>query len=209
MEADAPRTSPTPDEEFAAEAEVAAKNRGITSKANGGRSNTVAPEPPAPAGGDTKTGITVDWHELATTDDGTGDHGNGPKCANMTGLAIKDSGEHAMLRVTVAGVLPGQLVTGEVQGVGVDLYRSGDLESDYQLFFDGGTHGWRALLQIPDGFAEVPRNLRGVGPDSHGGVPCVSLAGREDASVSAFADWSSGAGRLSADGVPRTDMSVG
>ena len=97
-------------------------------KGNGGRSNTVAPEPPAPAGGDTRTDIT--------------------------GLAINDSGEHAMLRMTVAGVL--------VSG----------------------------------------RTLTAV-------VPWVSLGGREDASVSAFADWSSGVGRLSADGVPRTDMSVG
>ena len=231
VEADAPEASPTPDEKLAAEAEVAAKNKGTTSKvgekhkkpksekaqrpskrdrpANDGGTNAATAGEPTAEGDGAKSGDSVDWDELARTGDGTRDHGNGPEYADITAFTVQDSGEHAMVRVTVAGVLPGRLVTGEVQGVGVDVFRSDDMESDYQVFFDGGTHGWRAFLQTPDGFVEFPGTFEVSGRTLTAVVPWESLGGREDASVSAFADWSSGVGRLSADGVPKTEVSVG
>lgn len=235
VEPDPQEASPTPDEGLAAKAEVAAENRSITSKvgkqhkkstgekaqqrskrdrsrsATGDRSDTVTAGEPSsrddavrPSGGG-----PVSWDELAHAGDGLGDHGNGPEYADITGLAVKDSGADVMLGVTVAGVLPGELVTGEVQGVGVDLYRSDDMESDYQVFFDGGTHGWRAFLQTPDGFVDFPGTFAVSGRTLTAVVPWASLGGRQHAVVSAFADWSSGVGRLSADGVPKTEVPVG
>ena len=146
---------------------------------------------------------------MATAGDPSADHGRGPSYADITALTIDDSKEEARIIVRLAGVLPGNLADGEVQGVGIDFYRTSSQESDYQVFLDGGTPGWRAFLQTPEGFIGFPGSFTVAGQELTVVLPWSALGGREDADVAAFADWSSGVGSLSADGTAPVRMEIG
>ena len=162
---------------------------------------------PAGATGATTTGLS--WRPVGQAGDAGGDHGSGPAYADLRSLTLEDDGTHLRLTVQVAATLPGTLGTGEVQGVGVDLYRLSRDESDFQVFLDGGEHGWRAFLQTPRGFVRYPGTLSVAGRTLVAVVPWSALGGRADAQVSAFSDWSDGRGGSSADTVERGAMSVG
>ncbi len=157
-----------------------------------------------PSGG-TATGPEP-WVELASLDDPSADHGNGPGYADLTGVSFSEHDGTLAATVTVGGALPGRLAAREVQGIGIDLFRSSSDESDYQVFLDGGRHGWRAFLQTPDGFVRFPGYFGLSGRTLRVSVPWDALGGREDAEVSVFADWSSGVEGLSSDGTPRFDL---
>lgn len=221
--------SPTPRADLAGQAEVAAENleklpAGQKAKrdkraqaAKAGRQDTGQSEPDQDrstgtsgttgATGATTTGLS--WRPVGQARDAGGDHGNGPAYADLSSLTLEDDGTHLRLTVQVGATLPGTLGTGEVQGVGVDLYRLSRDESDFQVFLDGGEHGWRGFLQTPRGFVRYPGTLSVAGRTLVAVVPWSALGGRADAQVSAFADWSDGRGRSSADTVERGAMSVG
>lgn len=197
-----------PKAELAQEAEVAARNqahaapgrRGSTSA--GPAASTTGPGRPETAGATT-------WDELAALDDPAADHGRGPAYADLSRVGLHESGGDLAVVVTLAGVVPARLADREVHGVGVDLFRSRSGESDYQVLLDGGRHGWRAFLRTPDGFVEFPGSFTVHGRDLRVVVPWSSVGGRADVEVSVFSDWSSGVGRLSADGTPRALVSPG
>jgi hypothetical protein len=101
------------------------------------------------------------------------------------------------------------MADGEVQGVGVDLFRTREDESDFQVFLDGGSGGWRGFLQTPRGFVRYPGTLSIDGRMLVTVIPWSSLGGRAHAQVSAFADWSDDHGRSSSDTVDRGPMRLG
>ena len=149
------------------------------------------------------------WAELVSLDDPAADHGNGPGYADLAAVAFAEREDLLGVSVTMGSVVPGALADREVQGVGIDLFRSSSDESDDQLFLDGGHHGWRAFLQTPDGFVDFPGTFAVEGRTLHVVVPWHSVGGREDAEVSVFVDWASGVGRLSTDGTTRVDLPAG
>jgi len=155
-------------------------------------------EPPA------KGGVT--WTALAADSDEAGDHGDGPAYADLTHLDLAGTDQQLRIDVEVAGTVLGALADREVEGVGIDLFRSDDVESDYQVFLDGGAHGWRAFLQTPDGFVKFPGTFAVTGRHLVVTLPWSAVGGREDADVSAFIDWSSGTRRLSTDGTDKLPL---
>lgn len=146
------------------------------------------------------------WTSLMSAEDPVGDHGNGPGYADLTRVEFSEHDGMLATTVTVASLVPGALADREVQGVGIDIYRSSSEESDYQVFLDGGTHGWRAFLQTPDGFVDFPGTFTVRGRTLTAVVPWDAVGGRDDVEASVFVDWSSGVGRLSTDGTSRLGL---
>jgi hypothetical protein len=222
--------SPEPRADLAARAEVAAQNRahpaddtrkpgrnprreglGSGGKKAGAsdvavsaegprRARTARPFPPS------ATTRPTEWHQLARLEDPVADHGNGPAYADLTGFTFSEHDGELATSIDFAAVVPGQLADREVQGVGIDFYRSSSDESDYQIFLDGGSRGWRAFLQTPDGFVDFPGTFSVHGRTLDVVVPWSAVGGREDAQVGVFSDWSSGVGRLSTDGTVRKEL---
>lgn len=123
-------------------------------------------------------------------DDPAADAGLGaPKYADGTVLTIEDLGEGARVTVRLGAALPGTLAEQEVMGIGVDFFRTDNNESDYQLFADGGSDGWRAFLQTPEGFVRYPGEFRLSGDLLQFEVPWSSLGGAPTGSVRTFVDW--------------------
>jgi hypothetical protein len=129
------------------------------------------------------------FRQLAAATDGTGDHGLGGKpYADLTAVRVEDDGTSARLSVEVAGAVPSPLPEGETMGVGIDLYRAG-AESDYQVFADGGSDGWRAYFQDHEVFKPFPGRFELGGNRLVFVVPWSALGGRTSGAVAAFADW--------------------
>jgi hypothetical protein len=159
------------------------------------------------AGAETSTGRPgAPWTELVSLDDPAADHGSGPAYADLAGIEFSERGDELAIAVTVRAIVPGTLADREVQGVGIDLFRSSSDESDYQVFLDGGRHGWRAFLQTPDGFVDYPGMFAVEGRTLRVAVPWQAVGGREETEASVFVDWSSGVGRLSTDGTARVGL---
>lgn len=131
------------------------------------------------------------FQALGGASDARGDAtGESPKYADITELLIESNGPRARVTVAVAAAIPDALDSGEVQGIGIDFYRSDDVESDYQLFIDGDDGGWRAFLQSPDGVVAYPGSFGVGGRVFVLEIPWESLGGRQPARVSMFVDWS-------------------
>jgi hypothetical protein len=74
--------------------------------------------------------------------------------------------------------------------LGIDLLEGADGESAYQVFVDGGSDGWRAYLQTPEGFVSYPGSF-GIGGDRiELRVPWEALGDPAGGPVDAFLDWS-------------------
>ena len=146
------------------------------------------------------------WTELVSLGDPAADHGSGPAYADLARIEFSERGDELAIAVTLRAVVPGTMAEREVQGVGIDLFRSSGEESDYQVFLDGGRHGWRAFLQTPDGFVDYPGTFAVEGRTLRAVVPWHAVGGREEAEASVFVDWSSGVGRLSTDGTTRVGL---
>jgi hypothetical protein len=113
-----------------------------------------------------------------------------PRYADSRGFLVESDGSNVRVTVAFAGRLPSVLGAEEVQGVGVDFFRSDERESDYQLFADGGNDGWTAYLDTPDGFVQYPGTFAVGGRAIQFVVPWSALGGAQGADVSAFVDWS-------------------
>lgn len=226
--------SPEPRAELAEKAEVAAENAGQPTP-GGEQGRGERPAKNADAGDATAAGAGVGggaeyagasdgsgpeagpeastadlpgapWTELVSLDDPAADHGSGPAYADLARIEFSERGDELAIAVTVRATVPGTLAEREVQGVGIDLFRSSGDESDYQVFLDGGPHGWRAFLQTPDGFVDYPGTFAVEGRTLRAVVPWHAVGGREEAEASVFVDWSSGVGRLSTDGTTRVGL---
>ena len=131
------------------------------------------------------------WRALGGASDAAGDvSGQSPRYADITELLIESNDARARVTVAVASAIPDALDNGEVQGIGIDFYRSENAESDYQLFIDGGDEGWRAFLQSPDGVVEYPGSFGVGGRVFVLELPWEALGGRQPARVNMFVDWS-------------------
>lgn len=148
---------------------------------DGGDDDGPQPTPSAPA----------PFRTVADAPDAPGDAGaQSPGYADVRRLLVESNGEAVRVSIAVNGDIPGALADGEVQGIGVDFYRSNDDESDYQLFADGGYKGWRAFLQTPKGLVPYPGSFAVGGQGLVFEVPWSSLGGAKTAGVSMFLDWS-------------------
>jgi hypothetical protein len=170
-------------------------------------STETAAAPTTAAGpGSTTTATTTAPRRLVTRDDLAGDAGlEAPPYADLVTITVDDIGSRMLVRIDMAGDVPAALAAGEVQGIGIDIYRSNERESDYQVFLDGGSDGWRAYLQTPDGFVDYPGTFAMGGRRLVVEVPWLAVGGREDGRLSTFCDWSAEAtplNRSSADRAP-------
>src|SRR5439155_23212034 len=93
----------------------------------------------------------------------------------------------------MSGAVPLATASGEAEGVGVDIFRMNDNDSDYQLFADGESDGWYGYLQGPSGLVAYPGTLSVGGDRLVFQVPWASIGGRVAARVSVFVDWSKSA----------------
>lgn len=184
----------------AAGATATSVTRSSTKRADGGsspapRTSSVAEEP-------------VAWLSVLRLTDASGDVGltGGPRYADLAGFHIDDDGRRAQLTVTLAGDVPARLAEGEVIGIGIDVFRSQRRESDYQVFLDGGSHGWRAFLQAPRGFVRFPGTFAIADRQMVIELPWSGLGGRSPGRVAVFADWTEGGilGATSQDRAPDT-----
>jgi hypothetical protein len=215
--------SPTPRADLAGQAEVAAEN--LAKAAQGkGHERRGRKEGTADRGRDAKprsgsverhgsdgSGDPVaaaSWTPLRTVADGRGDQGAGPAYADLVAMRLADDGQNLRVTLDLAGTVPGLLADREVQGVGLDLFRTSAEESDFQVYLDGGAHGWRGFLQTPRGFVRYPGTLTVRGGTLTTVLPWRSLGGRAEAQVSAFTDWADGSGRSGSDTVDRGPMQV-
>lgn len=145
-----------------------------------------------PAGNTTKQSPQQPFKTVGRIDDPRGDQGlEGPGYADIVKGTIEDNRVTARVTVDVAEDIPLRLQAGEVMGVAVDLWRKpSQRESDYQLFAEGGEHGWFAHLQTPRGLVRYP------GMFSIGGRRLVfeiswdQLGGLRSGGFRALADWS-------------------
>ena len=128
---------------------------------------------------------------LADVTDRRGDAGvEGPRWADLTRLAVLSAGSDLVVVVELADAVPDVLDEGEVVGIGVDLFRPGAGESGYQLFVDGGSDGWRAYLQTPEGFVAYPGTFSRGGSRLELRVPWTAVGDPAEAEVRTFLDWS-------------------
>lgn len=141
------------------------------------------------------------------------DHGDGPGYADLVRVAFADSDAGLAVTITLAGVVPARLARGEMEDVGVEVFRISPLDtilrredSDFQVRLDGGAYGWRAFLRTRDGYVDFPGTFTVSGRTLRVVLPWEAVGGPERAEVDAFVDWSSGVGRLATDGVPRVPL---
>lgn len=127
---------------------------------------------------------------LSTITDAGGTSGSAPGYADLRTVTYIDAGVNVKVVVDVAAPLPA-FKTREVLGIGVDIYRTSEQESDYQLFADGGINGWHAYLQTPDGFIEYPGTFAVGTTRLQFEVPWSSVGGERSFRTAVFADWSS------------------
>jgi hypothetical protein len=146
--------------------------------------------PTSPAGPGPSPSTTIAARTAARADDAAGDAGlGGPAYGDARLLVVEDLGARARVTVRMAGALPATLASEEVMGIGVDFYRTNATESEYQLFADGGSDGWRAYLQTPAGFVEYPGAFHLGGDTVQFEVPWSDLGGNPTGSAGAFVDW--------------------
>jgi hypothetical protein len=110
-----------------------------------------------------------------------------PAYADVVSVVIEDAGELARISVTMAGPLPTSLDGGEVEGVGVDLFRD---RGDFQVFASGERDGWFGYLYTPDGFVKYPGSFEIAGDTMSFTLRWDSMGGRGAGDFSAFVDWS-------------------
>lgn len=164
---------------------------GTTTPAIPGTPTTTATTRPGGSTQPTATTIADTYRTVTTSSDPRGDHGaEGPPYADLVTLRV-DRGTRSMrFVVDMDGDLPAALAAGEVQGVGIDLFRGLTLESTYQVYVDGGSDGWRAFFQHGTEFVAYPGTFRLGGRRLEFVVPLDAFTGGAPERVSAFADWS-------------------
>lgn len=152
-----------------------------------------APEPePEPATAEPAAPAAPRPVVLADVADARRDAGlEAPRYADVMRMRIETEGDLLRVTVDVDGDIPTRLGEGEVAGLGVDLFSGAGPESEHQLFADGGSDGWRAFLQTPEGFVAYPGSFGVGGQRLVFEVPWSAIGGGpRDLEVSLFLDWS-------------------
>ncbi|MDX6274355.1 MAG: hypothetical protein QOJ92_1565 [Frankiales bacterium] len=148
-----------------------------------------SPQPGSSGGG---PGPAAPYRAVTTTSDLQHDNDpSSPAYADLLSVGIEDDGTHARVTVTVRGTLPARAAADEVMGIGVDLYRQGNVgrESDYQLFADGEPSGWYAYLQTPKGFVRYPGQFALGGGRLVFTVPWSAIGSPHSGRFSGYVDW--------------------
>jgi hypothetical protein len=128
-----------------------------------------------------------DFDRVGALSDGSRDAGSDtPGYGDVASILIESDGTSARVVVEMAGRLPDRLVNGEIEGVGVDLFRE---SGDYQLFASGEPSGWYGYLYTPDGFVEYEGTFTIAGRTIIFVVPWSALGGDDSGTFSAFVDW--------------------
>ena len=109
-----------------------------------------------------------------------------PAYADAMSVEIESDGSSARIIVAMAGSLPDEMTRGEIEGVGVDLFRE---SGDYQVFASGEPGGWYGYLYTPDGFVEYEGTFGVAGRTIVFTVPWSALGGDDPGTFSAFVDW--------------------
>jgi hypothetical protein len=136
------------------------------------------------------TTTTAPPRRVAAVTDRAADAGSGVATyGDAATVTVDDAGDRIVVTVAMHGDIPSPVPAGEVMGVGFDVFRSEERESDYQLFADGGADGWFAYLQTPTGFVEYPGDFGVGGSRLVFSVPWSALGGRAPARFSVFVDW--------------------
>ena len=157
---------------------------------SGGRTSTTRAGGGGGGGGGGTTIPPVPFRELAASTDRTGDAGlEAPPYDDFVKATVEENGSHVRFTVEFAADVPPVLADGEVMGVGVDVYR-GAGESEYQVFADGGSDGWRAFLQVGKKYVKYEGAFELGGNRLVFTVPWSIVGGRQGGAVAAFADWS-------------------
>lgn len=171
-----------------------------TSSAPAGSTAPTAAPASVRSGGATAATTSPATGPLLTLDDAAGDVGAGPVYGDVRSAVFSDDGASLRVTVTVGGPVA-KLADGEVIGLGVDVFRTNDKESDYQLFADGEPDGWYAYLQTPSGFVKYPGTFAVEGPTVTFSLPWSAIGGRTAARTSVFLDWTAGS-KASTDRAP-------
>jgi hypothetical protein len=148
------------------------------------------------------------FRSLVSKADARNDHGSGPRYADLSAFALQGSTRRLRIFVGFEGTVPDRLAEREVMGIGVDLFLQDTAESDYQVFLDGGSDGWVAYLQTPDGFIDFPGTFYKAEDGFVVTLPWSSLGDMRRGFVSGFADHSSASSTpagSSEDFVPESD----
>ena len=151
-----------------------------------------APTPGAgPAGPGSGTPTTVvPYVARLEVADRTGDAGLQSKpYGDVVRLRLDDNGTRARFTVEMAAAFPTPLPADEQVHLGLDLFRGSDGESEFQLFGEGNSDGWRAWLQGPKGFVEYPGTFEMGGNRLVFTVPWSALGGRRPGSLRVLAEW--------------------
>lgn len=109
-----------------------------------------------------------------------------PGYADVLSVEIESDGPRARIVVSMAGRLPDRFTKGEIEGVGVDLFRD---SGDYQVFASGEPGGWYGYLYTPEGFVRYEGTFGVAGRTIVFTVPWSALGGTEPGTFSAFVDW--------------------
>lgn len=167
------------------------RSGGSTTTVRGG-STTSSPNVGGGGAGGVGTTTTLrPFRPVVGVDDRRGDAGlQARPYGDLTVLRLEDDGTRARVSVQMAGTLPSPPAEGEVIGIGVDVFRGDDEESEYQLFAIGNADGWRAGLQEGSDWVDYPGTFELGGNTIVFTVPWSSIGGRRRGSFSAFADWS-------------------
>jgi hypothetical protein len=155
---------------------------------------TSRPKPPA-------------WTLSGRALDGPDVPSSGPTYTDLEWATVERRAGRARVTVKLEYPVPRRLQEGEVMGIGVDFFRSGGSESDYQLFADGSSDGWFAYLHTPGGLVRYPGRFRVGSGAIVFELPWRSLGGPRPGRFSAFLDWSQQApvrSRSASDRVPNT-----
>ena len=164
-----------------------------------GGSETTAPAVPAgspdggtPGGAGTSGQAGGVRRGLAAGTDRTGDAGLvAPGWADLVGVELIDDGAGTLeVRVRVAGPIPRQVEAGVVAGVGVDLFTTGQRESDHQVFLQATSDGWFAYLTTGGAFVDYPGSVIIQDAQFVATVPWSAIGGPSAGALSGFIDWS-------------------
>lgn len=145
--------------------------------------------PPGP-GGARPTTTTVASVSRLDVADRTGDAGIQAKpYGDATRVRIDDDGTRGRFTVELAAALPAPLGPEEQFRVGVDLDHGGDIESEFQLFAQGNSEGWKAWLTEDEETVAYQGTFQVGGNRVVFTVPWSALGGRKGGKLDVFVEW--------------------
>lgn len=143
-----------------------------------------------PGGGGASTTTTVPYASRLDLADRSGDAGIQSKpYGDATRVRIEDDGTRGRFTVELAAAIPAPLGPDEQLRVGVDLDHGGNVESEFQLFAQGNSEGWKAWLTEDEETVEYEGTFQVGGNLLVFTVPWSALGGRKSGKLDVFVEW--------------------